>query len=262
MTSRYDRWGALLELLARAGEVGVEELASSLGVSGATVRRDLDELSRQQMLVRTRGGAVASNVSYDLPLTYKAARHAPEKQRIGLAAARLVAPGSTVALNGGTTSTEVGRALACRTDLRGDAGTPAVTVVTNALNIASELAVREQVKIVVTGGVVRPQSYELIGPLALPLLEGLALDYAILGADAIDAHDGASAHHEGEAAVSASMVERARAVVVVADSSKLGRRAFARVCPTSRIDVLVTSDGADEPTLDAFRARGTEVVVA
>ncbi len=262
MTSRYERWSALLGLLADGGEVAVGDLAVHLGVSGATIRRDLDELARQQMLVRTRGGAVASNVAYDLPLTYKSARHAPEKQRIGRVAAGLVVAGSTVALNGGTTGTEVARALACRPDLRGDAGTPAITVVTNALNIASELAVRAQVKIVVTGGVVRPQSYELIGPLALALLDGLAFDYAVLGADALDVEGGASAHHEGEAAVSASMVARARTVVVVADSSKIGRRAFARVCPTRRIDVLVTSPGADPSLLTGLEAAGVDVLVA
>ena len=110
------------------------------------------------MITRTRGGAVANGVSYDLPLRYKTAKHSAEKQRIGAAAAALVAPGMVVGLNGGTTTTEVARALAVRPDLNTSADGAQLTVVTNALNIANELLVRSRMKIVVTGGVVRPQS--------------------------------------------------------------------------------------------------------
>ena len=114
--SRYQRWNALLELMPGAGQLTVAEAAQALGASQATIRRDLDQLARQQLLTRTRGGAIAGHVSYDLPLRYKTARHAPEKQRIGRAAAALVAPGTAVALNGGTTTSEVARALATRPD--------------------------------------------------------------------------------------------------------------------------------------------------
>src|SRR6202035_4204605 len=105
------------------------------------------------------------------------ARRAPEKQRIGRAAAGLIAPGSAVALNGGTTTSEVARALATRPDLQDGTGAPAITVVTNAMNIASELAIRQHIKIVVTGGVARTQSYELIGPFATLVLEQLGVDW-------------------------------------------------------------------------------------
>ena len=116
---------------------------------------------------------------------------------------------------------------------------------TNALNIAHELAVRPQVKLVVTGGVVRSQSYELAGPLAMPALERLTLDLAILGVDAISVADGATTNNETEAAVNELMAQRARTVVVVADSSKLGRRAFARICPIDRVDIVVTGATGD-----------------
>ncbi len=164
--SRYRRWNELLELLAADGQLQVERAAQVLGVSAATIRRDFDELARQQMLTRIRGGAVAKGVTYDLPLRYKTERHPTEKQRIAAVAAGLVLPGQIVGLNGGTTTTEVARALAVRPDLNSGAPSPAVTIVTNALNIATELAVRQHIKIVATGGVARPQSYELTGPLA------------------------------------------------------------------------------------------------
>ncbi len=261
--SRYERWNALLELLAEHGKLEVEDAAELVGVSAATIRRDLDQLARQQMVTRTRGGAVAHNVSYDLPLRYKTARHADAKQRIGAGVAGLIAPGEVVGLNGGTTTTEVARALAVRPEPTdrpevGDGQT--LTIVTNALNIANELTVRPQVKIVLTGGVARPQSYELIGPLAGLVLAELTLDVTVLGVDALDVTHGATAHNEGEASVNRLLAERARRVVVAADSSKLGHRAFARICGLERIGTLVTDDAVSEELTAAFTDAGVRVI--
>jgi DeoR family transcriptional regulator, aga operon transcriptional repressor len=259
---RYARWNALLELLAETDRVSVEDAADRLGVSQATIRRDFDQLAQQQMITRTRGGAVANGVSYDLPLRYKSAKHSAEKQRIGEAAAGLVAPGQVVGLNGGTTMTEVARALAVRPDLNSTGEGAQLTVVTNALNIANELLVRSRMKIVVAGGVVRPQSYELVGPLGSALLAEVTLDIVLLGVDALDVELGAAAHHEGEAAMNSLMVARAKRVAVIADSSKLGGHAFARICPISAVDTLVTDSGAPESLLAAFREAGVHVVCA
>ncbi|WP_055555702.1 DeoR/GlpR family DNA-binding transcription regulator [Streptomyces sp. NBRC 110028] len=260
---RPERWNALLELLARDGRIEVEEAAAELAVSAATIRRDLDELAQQQMLNRTRGGAVAHNLSYDLPLRYKTARRASEKQRIGAAVARMVEPGAVVGLNGGTTTTEIARAIATRGELSGsDGGGPAVTVVTNALNIAHELAVRPHIKIVLTGGVARPQSFELMGPLATGVLDEVSLDLAVLGVDALDPERGAAAHHEGEASINHLMARRAARVVVAADSSKLGRRAFARICALDEIEVLVTDTGATEEAIAPYTEAGVRVIRA
>lgn len=260
--SRYRRWNELLELLATAGQLQVEDAAGALGVSAATIRRDFDELARQQMLTRIRGGAVAQGVNYDLPLRYKSERHPSEKHRIGAVAAGMIMAGQVAGLNGGTTTTEVARALATRSDLNPPASSPAVTVVTNALNIATELAVRQHIKIVATGGVARPQSYELTGPLATGVLEQVALDVAILGVDGIDAVAGATAHHEGEASTNRLMGRQASKVVIVADSSKVGRRAFARICTPGEIDVLVTDTGITADDKARLKDAGVDVVTA
>ena len=260
---RYARWNALLELLTESGRVSVEDAAGKLNVSQATIRRDFDQLGQQQMITRTRGGAVANGVSYDLPLRYKTAKHSAEKQRIGTAAAALVEPGMVVGLNGGTTTTEVARALAVRPDLAGNVVDDAqLTVVTNALNIANELLVRSRMKIVVTGGVVRPQSFELVGPLGGNILREVTLDIALLGVDALDVALGAAAHHEGEAAMNSLMVNHARRVVIIADSSKLGGHAFARICPINRVDTLITDSGASDATIEAFEQAGVRVICA
>ncbi|MEV0324406.1 DeoR/GlpR family DNA-binding transcription regulator [Streptomyces sp. NPDC050658] len=266
--SKRDRWSALLELLAAEGRLDVEEAAGALDVSSATIRRDLDELAEQQMLVRTRGGAVAHGVSYELPLRYKSSRRAPEKQRIAAAAADLIGDGEVVGLNGGTTTTEVARVLALRVGggrREGDAGTaavaaPALTVVTNALNIAAELAVRPQVKIVSTGGVARPQTYELVGPLTSGVLNEVVLDAAVLGVDGIDPQLGAMAHHEDEAGVSRLFTERANRVIVVTDSSKLGKRAFARICGLDRVDTLVTDVNISPEASARLTEAGVKVI--
>ncbi|MEV1168065.1 DeoR/GlpR family DNA-binding transcription regulator [Nonomuraea sp. NPDC049784] len=255
--SRYDRWNAILELLAQEGRLSVEEAAQALDVSTATIRRDFDQLAQQQMLMRTRGGAVAQSVSYDLPLRYKTARHADEKHRIANAAAQLVTPGAVVGLNGGTTTSELARTLATMSTLESG-----FTIVTNALNIAAELTVRQHVKIVVTGGVARQQSYELIGPLATGVLEQVTLDVAFLGVDALDVEVGASAHHEGEASVNNLLISRAAQVVVVADSSKIGKRAFSRICPVGQIDTLVTDAQLSDALAGELTDAGVKVVRA
>ncbi|RSN42721.1 alkaline phosphatase [Amycolatopsis sp. WAC 04197] len=260
--NRHERLTALLDMVGEREKVDVEVSAGELGVSPATIRRDLDHLAGRNLVVRTRGGAVASNVAYDLPLRHKAARNAPEQQRISAAAARMVDPGMVVGLNGGTTSTEVGRALATRPDMGEPSGGPSLTVVTNALNIAHELAVRPNIKIVVTGGVARQQSFDLSGPLSQLFLDQISLDLVFLGVDAFDPVHGAQAHHEGDASTNRLMAARARRVVVLADSGKLGGHAFAKICATADVDVLVTDGRADPERVHAFEEEGVRVVKA
>jgi DeoR family transcriptional regulator of aga operon len=229
------RLNAILDRLSAHGTVDVSELVAELGVSAATIRRDLELLEQQRLLTRTHGGAVGQGVSYELPLRYKSARRHEDKHRIASAAAASVGEGAAVGLTGGTTCTEVARQLIERQRL---------TIVTNALNIASELVVRPNLKLVVTGGYARPESYELVGPIAESSLAGLNLDVVFLGTDGISPRAGLTTHHEVEANTDLALIERARRVVVVADSSKIGRVAFAQICAIGRIDELITDAAA------------------
>jgi DeoR family transcriptional regulator, aga operon transcriptional repressor len=246
-----ERLSAILEALANDGSVGVADLATELDVSAATVRRDLEFLEHQRMLTRTHGGAVAQGVLYELPLRYKSARHQEEKKRIAAEAATRVADGVAIGLTGGTTTTEVARAVIDRQRL---------TVVTNALNIASELAIRPNLKLVVTGGYARPESYELVGPLAEQALAGLNLDVVFLGVDGISPTAGITTHHEVEAHTNLALIERARHVVVVTDSSKIGLVAFAQICPIDRVHEVITDAEADRDLLAELREAGVDVV--
>ena len=163
---RGARWSALLGLLAQHGRLSVTEVVESLGVSEATVRRDFADLAAQQLVTRTHGGIVATAVAYDLPARYKQAGTDDAKDRIAAYAADLALEGSVVGFNGGTTTSAVARRPAARSDLAMSSRRPAVTVVTNALNIATEMVLRPFIRCVSLGGVARPESYELSGPLA------------------------------------------------------------------------------------------------
>lgn len=259
--NRYARINALLDAVAADGHVDVDGLARRFGVSATTIRRDLNHLHEQQLVTRTRGGAVATTVNYDLPIRYRRASRGSQKERIGQAAAALVGPLDIVGINGGTTTTEVARALAERNVPKEHTqGPEQLTIVTNAINIAGELTVRRHVKLVMTGGVSRLQSFELTGPLAYDTLAQIDLDYAVLGVDAFDPGFGAKALDEEEAQINRLMAHQARTVVVVADSTKLTARAFARICPLAAIDYFVTDTDAPADALERIREGGVRVV--
>ncbi|KNY04647.1 DeoR/GlpR family DNA-binding transcription regulator [Microbacterium sp. GCS4] len=262
---RAARLNAILDLLAADGEVGVDDLVARFGASPATTRRDLDSLAEQRLLTRTHGGAVAQTVAYELPIRYKSHLRTQQKESIAQAAAALVNPGMVVGLSGGTTTTAIAAALAARDDLGSGSGSGSgsgITVVTNAVNIAAQLATRPDIKVVVTGGVIHSRSYELVGPFVEQLLRGIRLDIAFIGVNGMDADAGATTQDEREAAVNRMMAARAGRAVVVTDSSKLGRAAFAAVGGAELFPVVLTDDGATPADLAALRAAGYEVVAA
>ena len=260
---RSQRWRELLDLLAERGRLNVTETASTLGVSEATVRRDFGELARQQLATRTHGGVVATAVAYDLPARYRASSDdGGPKARIAARVVELGGPGVVVGFNGGTTTTETARRMAAELRAGVASGEPALTVVTNALNIATEMVLRPHVRTVLLGGVARPQSYEMIGPLAEIVLAELWLDVLVLGVDGLVADGGATCRHVGEAGINARMVERSSRVVVVATGEKIGERAFARICGPQRVSDLVTDESAPTAELGALRDAGVAVHVA
>lgn len=261
--TKHERLAQLLQMLAERGSLEVDAAADALGVSVATVRRDLDVLAEQQLLNRTHGGAVATGSSFELPLRHRRDDAvAGAKQRIARAAAAMVSRGAILGLNGGTTTTEVARALMQQPAYVARDPWPALTIVTNAVNIATELTVREQFKTVVTGGVARPHSYELTGPFATSVLDEVILDLAFIGVEGLDARLGAAAGHEDEAVVNRLLTERAKRVVVVATADKFGASAFARICLPERIDVILTDRLPDAEHVDGFAALGVEIIVA
>ncbi len=259
---RSDRLNAVLALLAESGQVEVDEIVSKLDVSPATARRDLDSLAEQQLLTRTRGGAVGQTVAYDLPLRYKHQQHAEEKMLIALAASAMTPRGAVVGLCGGTTSTAIASAFGARPDLM-EAGPHAnLTVVTNAINIAAQLAMRPQIKTVVTGGVVHSRSYELVGNYAETVLNSIALDLAFIGVNGIDPVLGPTAADEREAAVNRLMASRSARAILVADSSKIGKKAFATMGDARLFGTIITDAGITPEQRANLTEHGYEVIIA
>ncbi|MGN6170410.1 MAG: DeoR/GlpR family DNA-binding transcription regulator, partial [Solirubrobacteraceae bacterium] len=136
---------------------------------------------------------------------------------------------------------------------------PRLTVVTNALNIASELVVRPNFKLLVTGGVARSESYELVGPVAETSLLEINLEIIFVGVDGITTDAGLTTHHEVEAHTNLAMIDRARRVTVVADSSKIGNVAFARICEIDRVDELITDNRAEASAVATIEETGVDV---
>ncbi|GAA1144573.1 DeoR/GlpR family DNA-binding transcription regulator [Kribbella jejuensis] len=246
---KAERWSEILDRVGRHGTVDVRALAVELGVSGATIRRDLQTLSRNQLLVRTHGGALSSESGDEKPTRVKAAIRHLEKRSIGRAAAALVEDGAVVGMTGGTTALELSRALAQR---RG------ITVVTNAINIASELVGHSGIRLVLVGGVAR-STYELVGPAAEAMLANYHLDIAFIGVDGLTPEEGCTAYDEMEAQTDLAFLRRAARSVVIADSSKIGRVTFARISLLSGVSDIVTDRGAHPDQIEAFRRAGVRV---
>jgi DeoR family transcriptional regulator, aga operon transcriptional repressor len=248
---RADRMLAVLRSVNTRGAVALGELAEELQVSAATLRRDLAEMEDQGLLIRTHGGARSQAVHDEVPVHLRDLEAREAKRRIALRAAELIPAGPyAVALTGGTTTAEIARALARR---------PQLTIITNALTIALELAARPTAKVILTGGMVRSSSFEAVGVLAENTFKAVNVGTAILGVDGISASGGATTHDEVEARTNHAMVEHAQRVMVVADGSKVGRVTFAQMADTSEIDVLVTDTTADQGELDRLRDAGVAI---
>jgi DeoR family transcriptional regulator of aga operon len=251
---RTRRMVSILDLVAERGTVSLAELSETLHISPATVRRDLSDLADQRLLVRTHGGATALDRGTELPVALRDTRFQDAKRAIARAmVARLPAERYVVALSGGTTTAGVARELA---------GHKEITVVTNSLTIAGLLSGFSGVRVVMTGGFLRPQSLELVGALAESTFSAVNVGTAILGADGISATSGVTTHDETEARTNHAMVVKAQRTVVVADGSKVGRVALAQMAEIEQVGMLITDTSADATELDRLRAAGVEVVVA
>ena len=239
-----ERRRALLDAMQRDGEIQVRQLAADLGCSEMTIRRDLDALSRDGAVRRVHGGAVRpmSLRRDEPPYALRALANLDAKQRIGRAAAGLVADGETVILGGGTTALEVARALR---------GRP-LTVLSLGLRAQLELADDPAIGLIAAGGEVRPGELSVTGELAEIAFDRLRFDTFILGCCGVDARDGVTTHLPSDASVQRAAVRSARRTIVIADETKLGVVTFGHVCDLDAVECLVT----DAP------ARATSVLEA
>jgi DeoR/GlpR family transcriptional regulator of sugar metabolism len=228
---------ALAGILRQRGPVAVSELAAEFGCSEMTIRRDLDTLERDGVVRRTHGSAVLASLRADeKPYPVRAFEAGEAKERIGRAVAALISDGETVALDAGTTTAEVGRALRGR----------AVTVMPLGIRTLVDLAYDEQVRLIAPGGEVRAGELVVTGDLAEVAFERLRFDTFVLGACGIDARNGVTTHRPADARVKRIAVASSARTIVVADRSKLGVVTFGHVCPLAAAERLVTDAPAGD----------------
>jgi DeoR family glycerol-3-phosphate regulon repressor/DeoR family fructose operon transcriptional repressor len=251
------RKAQLAAYVAEAGQVTVGALAERFGVSIDTIRRDLDQLSVEGVLVRTYGGAVSlSTVSrVDRAVDVRLGLQEAEKEKIAALAASLVENGSTILINGGTTTLALARHLRHHRDL---------TIATNNLLVPHALSSTVIRDLYVFGGAVRSITQATIGPVTLRVAGGTELDIrcdlALIGVGAVSVDAGYSTSNLGEAAMMREMMSRAARVAILADSSKFGRRLFAQISELGSADYLVTDSSPPPDLLEALAENDVEVM--
>lgn len=249
-----ERRRAVLEIINREGRITIAELMRRFGVSAVTARVDLAWLSKGGRVVRSHGGAARlSEPAFDTPLDIKAPLHRAEKIRIGKAAAALVRSGQLILLDSGTTTLEIARSL-------NQSGLE-LTVITHALNIASELSHSPQITLMMIGGVLRRISQSFVGPQAQKMLAQLHVDHFFLAVDGLDLDTGPSTPDVMEAELDAAMIRIAKQTTVVADSSKIGHRSLTVIAPINTVHRVITDAGVGPERRAALEAKGLEVLV-
>jgi DeoR family transcriptional regulator of aga operon len=243
----------ILSLVQNQGRVLVGELSRALGISQITIRKDLEHLQSRGLVQRTHGGALRlqSGALFDPSLQEKQKQHSQEKQRIADQAARMVQEGQCVMLDSGTTTTAVAHALKRFSQL---------TLITNAVNIAAELA-STNFEVILIGGTLRKNSFSLVGPLAEDVLEEMHADILFLGVDGFDVETGITTPNFLESRVNRAMVKASRSVVVVCDSTKFNRRSLSRIIPTSAVHCVITDKNLPREAEEGLRNQNIEVIL-
>ncbi|MGD0862879.1 MAG: DeoR/GlpR family DNA-binding transcription regulator [Candidatus Limnocylindrales bacterium] len=239
------------------GRARVADLAARFAVSEVTIRKDLRVLETEGRVVRAHGGALAPTRSRpELAFEVRERLQREEKERIGTTAAALVIDGESIALDASTT------ALAMARHLKKRGGWVHLTVITNGLRIASELAGQPGITVALPGGFVRWEALSVVGPLGSGLLEKVNIQKAFMGAAGFTMETGLSDATDDEAQIKRLIVGAAHDVVALVDHTKWGRAAFATFCPTDRLTAVVTDEEAQAATVNALRQRGILVHVA
>jgi DeoR/GlpR family transcriptional regulator of sugar metabolism len=253
MLLKVERQQLILGKLKNDRQVTVTELSRLFDVSEITIRRDLQELEAEGVLQRAHGGAVlATPAPPEPPIIQRLNQTQAWKAQIGRAAAALIHDGESIFLSSGSTVTYVARNLLARQNL---------TVVTNALNIAIELAAAEEVNVVVAGGMLRAAELSVIGHITALALREVRVDKVIMGMQAIDLEAGMSHDYLPEVTTGRMIMEMAPELIVVADHTKFGKRAAAYIAPVERITTLVTDVQTDAAILSQLKQRGVRVIV-
>ena len=248
---------AILEAIRDNKVVHVSELSQRFGVSEVSIRRDLTKLEEYGLLTRVHGGAVDIGAQpLDQSYDDKTKLRLEEKKRIGRAAAGLIRPGDCIILDSGTTVLHVALEVAA------NPGAEQITAITSSLPAFRALAPARHVHLIVLGGIFLPTHQALVGPQTIANLQDLHADKLFLGTDGVSFGSGVTTSAVLEAEVSRAMVRSVDEVIVVADSSKIGRVGLSTIVPLAEIHKLVTDTQAPADFVANLRQQGVEVILA
>ena len=252
-SSAKERRALILRMLEQKEEVQVTELSRLTGISEVTIRKDLTILQSRHLLLRTRGGAMrkpVENPNEDTTIAKKRMFNFKEKERIGEEAAKLIKEGDFIMLDSGTTTLEVARHLHKFQHLR---------ILTNAMNIATELMNYKRFDVVLLGGNVRVNSHSMVGPLALSVLRNFTGYKLFLGVDSFSIENGVSTPNLEEALLNQMMIQQAGKVIAVFDSSKFNKRSYVHVATAGELDCIITDQAIPTGMSTKLKAAGVEV---
>lgn len=249
-----ERQEHIVRIVQEHGRARVGDLAAQFRVSAVTIRKDLVLLESERRLVRTHGGAIAVDRSRpELAFEIRERLQSDEKLWIGAAAANLVQDGESIVMDASTTSLSVAHQLKARR------GWSQLTVITNGLRLASELAGHPGITVLMLGGRVRWEALSVVGQLGDGLFRRINVQKAFLGAAGFTLESGMADATDEEAQIKRSMVTAAREVIAIVDHTKWGRAAFATFCPTDHMSVILTDGRAPEGMVKALVGRGIDV---
>lgn len=252
-SSAKERRALILRMLEQNQEVRVTDLSRDTGISEVTIRKDLTILQKRHLLLRTRGGAMrkpVENTNEDTAIARKRLFNFKEKERIGEEAAKLIKEGDFIMLDSGTTTLEVARHLHKFQHLR---------IITNAMNIATELLNYKRFDVVLLGGNVRINSHSMVGPLALSVLRNFSGYKLFLGVDSFSLENGVSTPSLEEALLNQIMIQQADKVIAVFDSSKFNKRSYVHVANTNELDCIITDNAIPVGLPGKLKSMGIEV---
>ena len=254
MRNTSQRREHILQLLVKQGVVQVADMVEQFGVSAVTIRSDLSSLEDQGLVTRSYGGAKLTRTPPpEQNIHQKDTLNTALKEHIGAAAVRLIEPGDNIIIDSGTTTQHMARHMR---------GLERVTVMTNGLNIAWEMAEVPGVDLMLTGGLLRKESLSIQGVQAEACLDAYIFDKLFLGVDGLDLQFGATTHHEAEASLNSRMVARAKKVIVLSDASKFGRVSLHRIVMLDRVHTVITDGTISAEYRDGLQRAGIELIIA
>ena len=248
-----ERRALIMSMLEKKEEVKVTELSQVTGISEVTIRKDLIHLQNRNLIIRTRGGAMRNpveNRNEDTTIAKKRMFNVREKERIGEEAAKMIKEGDFIMLDSGTTTLEVARHLHRFQHLQ---------IITNAMNIATELMAYKRFDVILLGGNVRVNSYSTVGPLALSVLRNFSGYKLFLGVDSFSLEDGVSTPGLEEALLNQIMIQQAAKVIAVFDSSKFNKRSYVHIAKANELDCIITDRAIPPGIISKLKAGGVEV---